>query len=145
MRSLASGRCSSVSTVIRLPDEHPKHRSSIPGSYRSCVSSPKRPDRLGTPPCLLSNGWRRLLSCGAERPGRQADQSICSVSLRISEAMSSLLRVALAYTETALLLPIVIWKSRCFGKPYSRPGGWMTGVLVPQCGETSLLSLHLYE
>jgi hypothetical protein len=41
----------------------------------SMFSSPRRPDRLWGPPNLLSDEYRRALSPGVKRPGREADHS----------------------------------------------------------------------
>jgi hypothetical protein len=39
-------------------------------------SSPRRPDRLWSPPSLLSSGYRELFPWGLKRPGREADHSL---------------------------------------------------------------------
>jgi hypothetical protein len=46
----------------------------VPVGSRIC-SSPRRQDRLWDPPNLLSNGYRRALSSGVKRLGRETDHS----------------------------------------------------------------------
>jgi hypothetical protein len=108
MHPLLPSRYSSVSIVIRLPDRCLKNRSSIPGSGKSCICSRKRPYRIGNPPSVLMNGWRRLLPRGVKRPEHEADHSTCSVNLRIS------LCAFVACTGTALHLPLFIWDAAVF-------------------------------
>jgi hypothetical protein len=49
-------------------------RGSIPGRARF-YWFPQRPDRLGGPPSLLSNGYREALSLEVRWPAREADHS----------------------------------------------------------------------
>jgi hypothetical protein len=48
----------------------PRNRGSISGKGKRFFSSPQRPDKLLSPPCLLNNGY-----LGVKRPEREADQS----------------------------------------------------------------------
>jgi hypothetical protein len=50
-------------------------RGSSPGRGREFFSSPPRPDRLWSPPSLLSSGYQGI-SLGVKRPRREADHPV---------------------------------------------------------------------
>jgi hypothetical protein len=70
-------RNSPVSTVIGVRIEWPGSRGWIPGKGNKIVSSLQRSDRLWSPPCFKSNGYRRV-GLRLKQPRRQADHSLHS-------------------------------------------------------------------
>jgi hypothetical protein len=53
-------------------------RGSIPGRVKRRFSTPQYPDRLWSPPSILSNGYWGVLSPGVKQLGREADHSTSS-------------------------------------------------------------------
>jgi hypothetical protein len=69
----------------------------------SDFSSPELPNRVPSPPLLLSNGYRVSYS-HVKRPGREANHSLLVLRLRNSRAIPPLLLYAfMACTKTTLI------------------------------------------